>query len=413
MTMLLNRLNCPCFDLVWVVLSKEDGNKHPVAIVCGGGGATKSGVKNQLQIMEYAGENGFELVQSLETGDKLCCGLSTATIKNDVIVCVSVDGSCVVYTCNLDANGKVGFTKRAEFVADFRDNFGSVNCTAAFLDHKNRTCVLTGGDEGVCRLWVMETPDATSAGTPWEAKLLRDFKGHKGPVMAVSIHPTKPWFCSGSRDGTFKVWDISADSTSNIADVQLADGTPGADISKKLECRGCEFSADGQFAFVIQSGRAGATHLVKWSIDFGEKVKDGKPVVSLIPIAAVMCSKVPATRLRINGPRELIVIGSSDGMVSIFRMSNLSKISTHAAHDMPVTGLSFCPVDLSVDAARGDQKCYVLSCSVDYRLASVDLDARTPILKYLFFFLIFLLFAGILGFGIVLHFDTTKPVIIA
>jgi hypothetical protein len=61
-----NRLHCPCFDLTWAVFSggaadpspkaeSADTAKSPipvkaVALVPGGGGSAKSGVKNQIVI---------------------------------------------------------------------------------------------------------------------------------------------------------------------------------------------------------------------------------------------------------------------------------------------------------------------------------------------------------------------------
>ena len=412
--MILNRLLCPCFDLVWIVLPK-DGGKHPLALVCGGGGAAKSGVKNQIQVMEFVGENGFELVQSLETGDKLCCGLSSATIGEDVIVCVSVDGSCVLYTCNLEKSGKVGFTKRAEFVVDMLGASGCVNCTVVFQDKKGKVCVLTGGDEGVCRLWGLDRPDGSGAvGSPWKHTMLKEFKGHSGPVMAISVHPSLQLFCSGSRDGTFKVWDMTVPEKPIVADVPLSNGTPDTEKSKKLECRGCQFSADGEALFLIMSGRAGPAHLVKWSVKPEEKKeKDGKSSFVLTPMAAIMCSKVPATRLKMNTAEGLIGIGSSDGAVTVFNMATMSKVTIQPAHDMPVTGLAFCPMRLPVDASASAQKKLILSCSVDYRLASIDLNARAPILKILFYLLVLLAVLALIALGAYIYNDPAKHVIIS
>ena len=126
-----------------------------------------------------------------------------------------------------------------------------------------------------------------------------------------------------------------------------------------------------------------------------------------------MCSKVPATRLRLHASQGYIGVGASDGVVSIFRMSDMSRVSSHPAHDMPVTGLSFCPVGLPVDASESDQKCFVLSCSVDYRLASVNLNARAPILKYLLIFFLVLILAALVGCGVYVYNDSSKPIIIA
>ena len=411
--MILNRLNCPCFDLEWVIIPGGDGKEsRPFALICGGGGAAKSGVKNQIQIMNYVGENGFEMLQSFETGDKLVCSLSSATVKDEAILCAGVDGKCIIYTCTLQSDGKMDFCKRAEFIADDKEGSGCVNCCVVYVNSEKNVRVVTAGDEGVCRLWKVAKSDDTPH-NEWKVVLEKEFNGHKGPIMSVAIHPTKSWLCSGSRDGTFKLWDLSGKEKNVLADVQLSDGTPGGAVPKKLECRGCVFSPDGSGVVVIQSGRTGGAHLVKWKIEIVSEEKQNKNnIIKVLPVSAVLCSKVPATKLKMNASEGILGVGSSDGLVSLFRLSDMGKIVSHVAHDMPVTGLSFCPVKLPVGEIESKQKYVILSCSVDYKLASMGLGASSSILRILLYIICIILLLGILCIAFYLHSDSSMKVTI-
>jgi hypothetical protein len=75
-----HRLSVPSFDLKWCSLF-EDSN---LLLLCGGGGGTKSGVKNQLQIVRIIDPSKIEVVTSYITDDettrRLCCGVATGKI---------------------------------------------------------------------------------------------------------------------------------------------------------------------------------------------------------------------------------------------------------------------------------------------------------------------------------------------
>jgi hypothetical protein len=75
-----HRLNVPSFDLTWLSLTELD---H-VALIAGGGGSFKSGVKNQIQIARVHDSDKVEFLQSYVTDEdnsrRLCSGLATGRI---------------------------------------------------------------------------------------------------------------------------------------------------------------------------------------------------------------------------------------------------------------------------------------------------------------------------------------------
>ena len=70
----------PSFDLCWLNLVDSD----PMILVPGGGGSTKSGVANSIQVARVNKKN-FEMLPSLETDidgkSHLCSAVCTGIIK--------------------------------------------------------------------------------------------------------------------------------------------------------------------------------------------------------------------------------------------------------------------------------------------------------------------------------------------
>ena len=75
-----HRLNVPSFDLTWLNLNEND----QVALIAGGGGSFKSGVKNQIQIARIHDADKVTFLTSYITDEdtqrRLCCGLACGRI---------------------------------------------------------------------------------------------------------------------------------------------------------------------------------------------------------------------------------------------------------------------------------------------------------------------------------------------
>lgn len=75
------RLIVPSFDLAWLQFS----NKSSYLLVPGGGGSTKSGVKNVIQILKISEKLDFQSCQNYSTDTDslscLCSAISIGVIK--------------------------------------------------------------------------------------------------------------------------------------------------------------------------------------------------------------------------------------------------------------------------------------------------------------------------------------------
>lgn len=44
---------------------------------------------------------------------------------------------------------------------------------------------------------------------PFPQRLALEYKGHKSMVRSIALDPTGQWLCSGSDDGTVRLWEVS------------------------------------------------------------------------------------------------------------------------------------------------------------------------------------------------------------
>lgn len=302
---LFAKLATPSFDLACI---SPPGLNDSIILVPGGGGASKTGVKNLIQLATIT-KTGFKFKEHIPTDNgeesHLCSTICSSIVDEHVVVCAVATRQCLVYTLfatdNQDSKEKgnevsVGSQLQLSFLADPKES-GCVNCSAL----TSTGLLITAGDDGVCRLWQLNIPEEVADETvvekaPWSALLVKELAGHSASVMSLSLHPLQPWVASGSKDGTIKIWNI--DSYTLVEDIACTDGvsgtgstaagtsatstatasstsarsvastdasaksTPGG-TSSKLECRGCVFSNDGSDLLAIQSGKRGATYLVR------------------------------------------------------------------------------------------------------------------------------------------------------
>ena len=143
-------LKVPAFDLDWC-----DVDGTALALLPGGGGSTKSGVRNQIQLVTpdeagfvYTALEGF-LTEEYEvsSGNRsgLCSGISTGMLSNGVqVVCTLIDDRFLLLGIERVKGGSLSppspslkvkkgqpsylFTRLAEVKADFAKEVPTVNC---------------------------------------------------------------------------------------------------------------------------------------------------------------------------------------------------------------------------------------------------------------------------------------------
>lgn len=184
-----NRLEVPSFGLAW--LNIDDSTGESFILIPGGGGSTKSGVRNQIQIgRNIVGDRGgFEFLKSYETDvdgkSVLCSGVAVGICMGIQVVCAFLNNQCAILTVSKIGDDLI-LKRVVDFQADFSED-GSVNC-ACILPSGH---VVTGGDDGICRLWAVGfiKDDDPEKPALWRVRLLSSMEGHTAAIMDISHHP--------------------------------------------------------------------------------------------------------------------------------------------------------------------------------------------------------------------------------
>ena len=371
MSRLLFRLQCPSYGLKWLTLTCENGERSELVLVAGGGGTLKTGVPNQLHVFKYIGSGDFDLLPAFDT-DRFCSGVCHGVIGGKLVLCAQLESMCLLLSVSqASSKDSLSFKRLVDFTADKQVTC----CTIASGD------LVTGGEDCVVRIWkLIDGENGTfSISTP------REFKGHSGEIMAVAKHPNENWICSASKDGTCKIWDV--ETAELLLEVPSPDASSGIASSAtiKFECRGCVFSHDGAHLYTINNGGRGASHLIKFCVKSHEQEK--KKLQS-VPVKTVMAHKGPSSCLAISEGGELIAVGSMNGFAKVLHTDTLATELMRVCHDdYPVTDVCFAAEPV---AKRENASCFIVTCSVDNRMAAV-VSRRRPIWLILFVFLLLLL----------------------
>lgn len=343
-----------------------------------------------------AAQSGVSLHKGFKTdsssGSRLCSGIASGRLFNQVVVCAAIDDQVVVYTVKkLKDADELSFSAVAEFRADFSAAESTVNCITIIEEF---SLIVTGGQDGECRTWKILPRSHGS----WAAKLSKQLHKHGGPVMCVQRHPINArWVVCASRDGSAAVCDVirAGDSEVAVIPVTVNASVVAAAAGGKVECRGCCFSADGRSLFLLHCPRKGKSFVAQVALRMstGTKPKAKKLDVNLdyeLVVSAAV-SSVPCTRLCRSDSGRYIAVGCSDGAVVMMDAdAHLAVVSrSRVLHDLPVTGMSFLP-------SPTDDVEVILSCSADNKLIVHSVGSKMQQLLIVLLIILLLLAAGLL-----------------
>mmetsp|Transcript_30612 Transcript_30612/g.33447 ORF Transcript_30612/g.33447 Transcript_30612/m.33447 type:complete len:428 (-) Transcript_30612:87-1370(-) len=418
-----HRLKVPAFDLSWYEFAHKE-QPHVFLLMPGGGGSTKSGVKNQIILAksEYPGGNELEFVDPYLTDSDgvmaLCTGIAHGVIQGKDMILALVDAFCLVLEVSMDEEKKsLRFERRVRFQVDFHEETPSAN-TCLIMSFG---AVVTAGEDGTVRTWLIDEEKGE-----WKASKIFDLKDHTAPVSALSEHPSEPWVVSAGKDGSCKIWDVKNGSL--LIDIPyLIDGIPNFDAKKmKMECRGVHFSIDGDSIYSIQSPRKGSTYLIKWGIEKKEekvvdkvesededekKLSDKKEQSKTTTVLVTFYDKkkevhkVPSTRLAMSEDGKYLAIGASDGSVSVVEVEKLKEVKKVSCHDLPVTGLGFAPQHLTKEK---ELDFFIATCSADNKLNLIKVKGYSPITRFLIILVLIVVILSLFLLTTGLHIEVSR-----
>lgn len=112
--------------------------------------------------------------------------------------------------------------------------------------------------------------------------------------------------------------------------------------------------------------------------------------VTAKPQDVLIVAKVPCTRLCGSSQHKRLAIGASDGSIIVINYDGIKLVKTlvQPCHELPVTGLSFAPIEAILHTKYDD---IVISCSADYALCMIPVHGKSHVLFRLLFVLLSIL----------------------
>eukprot|EP00128_Syssomonas_multiformis_P013278 Colp12_sorted_trinity150504_noHs@27627 len=309
---------------LYVVATRKDGK----IILGGGGGASKTGVPNKLEVFTYNNEN-LDLVTDYDPGTS--CIMSMALHPKQNLVACGLDGKCAIL--RVDENkGKFSVTSIKAQQTDFSKD--PEDCFQKSVQFSNDgKLIVTGGYDTVARVWSFP-----------EMKKLHELKKHTKDVNAVSIDPTGSYIATASPDTFTYIWDAKTGKL-----LQTLKSPSKWQDAAQFRIQSCRFvqQADGTVhLYTVHSLAKHPSYIVKWQPGQWVVVKDLK------------AEQEPITTFAASDDGSLLAAGTALGGVGIYTADLKRVLRVRGVHELFVTGVAFTQDNATLISVSADRSCY-------------------------------------------------------
>ncbi|XP_040203911.1 prolactin regulatory element-binding protein [Rana temporaria] len=368
------------FPLYAIRFHREDGT----VITAGGGGASKTGIKNAmhfLRLERISGQLGVTLLHAHDTETRATMNLDIA----GEVLAAGQDANCHLLRFQRhpkkeksdgDSNDKTGSNDRGsrkrkpskssseasgggtkndtseisvQSVSVVQTDFSADNLQKAVCFNADSTRLLTGGVDGHIRIW--EFP---------AMKKLYDFKAHGGEVEDIAVSPTNKVVTVG-QDFRCCVWE----KDQLLSELHWNENFPNIP-DKMYRYRACRFGKvvdqEKELRFYTvqipykRERKPPPCYITKW---------DGR---NFLPLLTEPCGNEVISCLAVSDCGTFLGLGSVTGSVAIYISFSLQRLYyVQEAHGIVVTDLAFFPDTKKGRALRGDNETAMLSVAVDSR----------------------------------------------
>ncbi|KAI9327972.1 quinon protein alcohol dehydrogenase-like superfamily [Obelidium mucronatum] len=314
--------------------------KKAKVFVGGGGGASRSGVKNTVAMytvnehsltLEQVAKHEFgsdeDSVQSIAIHPKEKTIVVGANNSLDQIN-QGINNNCRIFTLKDDS---LLFQAAISTVDGLKDSFQKV---ARFSP--DGKYLLTGGTDGKLSLW--SWPECNSVLPPFDVEgEISDANFDSASSMFVALSSKKCFVINIAKGKT--VWSIDKPVVSQSSDA--------------AEFRSARFgtgSSEGYLFLAVNAKSRKQSYVCKWKVD--------KWVMERSKLVAVK----PITAFTISNDGEHLAFGAADSSVNILSSKGLqSLLKLPNAHNFPITSLSFSPTGFTVVSGSADGTCNVIA----------------------------------------------------
>ncbi|XP_075057092.1 guanine nucleotide-exchange factor SEC12 [Mixophyes fleayi] len=373
-------LYCAPFPLYTVRFHREDGT----VIIGGGGGASKTGIKNALHFLRLeriSGQLSASLLYSHDTDTRATMNLA---IAGDLLAAGQdatcnilryqhhpkeerIDGDISAKTENNDRGSRKRKPSRSttetttggikdetpeislQTVEVVQTDYSADTLQKAVCFSQDSSKLLTGGADGHIRVW--EVPGM---------KKLFDFKAHEGEIEDIAVSPANKVVSVG-QDFRCCVWETDQ----LLSELHWNENLPNIP-DRMYRYRACRFGKgtdqrNSLRLYTVQiphkrERRPPPCYLTKW---------DG---LSCLPLLTEPCGNEVISCLAVSDCGTFLGLGSVTGSVAIYISFSLQKLYyVEEAHGIVVTDLTFFPDTKQGLTLQGDNEMAMLSVAVDSR----------------------------------------------
>ena len=176
--------------------------------------------------------------------------------------------------------------------------------------------------------------------------LVYELKGaHYDGINSIDVSPGMSMLVSSGNDATASVFDLKQKRVIKkltFRDNDCKDARGNADLSN-FGIRGCFFSTDGQFVYILASKAQYKSYLAKYRIS--SKMMGSYPVFSFEPIETIEVHTNATSKMFLAKTGLLLAIGTSDGFIKLFDVEASSMILSQKRHNLPVVCAAFVGIN--------------------------------------------------------------------
>lgn len=326
-------------------------------IIAGGGGSSKTGVHNQINILELVplGDScTAEMIMKYTTPEEIPDAIMNGSLMRHLPIVdtrfVTAGNNIAIYHVNFESNSK-------SFAIN---SFEVLKCKQVKSELKCVKCIpgklLTGGMDGQLTIW--NTANANN-------KVENLVEAHNKEIDEIDVDLVNKRIVTLSRsEARCVVWNLNNLKSENEFKKDFISG-PDA----KFNYRSCKYAYDrssktnknSNSSFLIlacnPTPNNGSSKIVRLS------TRDYKDSTSLlVPTDGIM-----ATAVSLDG--EYLAIGTRSGSVSVFGVKNLKRLyKIEGAHHNAVTNMDFLDPKPESFNLTDSKDCALLSVSIDRRI---------------------------------------------
>lgn len=404
-------------------------SKTGLVITAGGGGASKTGIKNAVHFLDLqlVGEHQYSasLLHAHDTDTRATMNMAVG----DGVMAAGQDGTCSLMRFKLSQRGgkaaakdgnsvQSGAARRragkgdkgepdgpaaSEDTSDLKNETAQISVTGlaevqsdlnlqdplqkVVRFSPDLSLLLTGGTDGHIRVW--EFPSL---------KKNLDFKAHEGEVEDLDISPGNKHLVTVGRDFACSVWS----GNQLVMGLKWLETMPQI-AEKSYRYMACRFGKvedqkDALRLYTVQiphkrDRRPPPCYLTKW---------DGK---SFLPMLTAPCGTEVISSLAVSDSGTFLGLGTVTGSVAIYIAFSLQKLYyVQESHGIVVTDLAFLPDVLKGKNIKGNNETAMLSVAVDSRCQVHAVPNRTSFPIWLVLF-----FCGLMVVGVILLLQNLFP----